>query len=552
MRAGRASLKRGAWADARQAFEVALRHREHPDALEGLALAAWWMDASAVVFDARRRAYQLRRRRHDAAGAARLAVWIAWDYSAFKGETAVTRGWLRLARELLADVDVCREHAWLAAREGVLAIQEDGDPDRARQSASAAIAAARTAKCVDYEALGRAVHGLATVAAGEVAQGMNELDAVSASILAGELEDPIAIGLSCCYLIAACEHVRDTDRAMQWCSRLRQFCTTWGLRPLMAVCRTQYASVCVWQGDWRAADEELTMATRELRASRPPMVGEGQARLGDLRRRQGRWKDAERCFDAAESHPLARLGRIALELDRGEFRRAADLAERHLRHVRADNRTARAAVLEQLVRAHVGLGRLDRARGALAELSRTIRGIDARSLQAALAHARGAVAIAARSDERARQWLEDAADLYAQCGAPFELARVRLDLARVLMRLGRADDARREALAATDTFTALDAAVDLRAARALDQSLAAAAPRGGIPRASHGLSRRELQILALIARGLPNAAIARRLFISGHTVHRHVANILTKLDVPSRAAAVAKAGPWLRTTPLGA
>ena len=58
MRAGRASLKRGAWADARQAFEVALRHREHPDALEGLALAAWWMDASAVVFDARRRAYE--------------------------------------------------------------------------------------------------------------------------------------------------------------------------------------------------------------------------------------------------------------------------------------------------------------------------------------------------------------------------------------------------------------------------------------------------------------------------------------------------------------
>ena len=50
-----------------------------------------------------------------------------------------------------------------------------------------------------------------------------------------------------------------------------------------------------------------------------------------------------------------------------------------------------------------------------------------------------------------------------------------------------------------------------------------------------------MEVLRHVAQGLSNQAIAERLFISEHTVHRHVANILTKLGVPSRAAAVAQA-----------
>jgi pimeloyl-ACP methyl ester carboxylesterase/DNA-binding CsgD family transcriptional regulator len=53
------------------------------------------------------------------------------------------------------------------------------------------------------------------------------------------------------------------------------------------------------------------------------------------------------------------------------------------------------------------------------------------------------------------------------------------------------------------------------------------------------LTRRELDVVRLIAQGLTNEAIADRLALSEHTVHRHVANIYNKLDVSSRAAAVA-------------
>ena len=48
-------------------------------------------------------------------------------------------------------------------------------------------------------------------------------------------------------------------------------------------------------------------------------------------------------------------------------------------------------------------------------------------------------------------------------------------------------------------------------------------------------------MLALLADGLTNRQIADRLVVSEHTIHRHVANILRKLNVPSRSAAAAHA-----------
>jgi pimeloyl-ACP methyl ester carboxylesterase/DNA-binding CsgD family transcriptional regulator len=55
------------------------------------------------------------------------------------------------------------------------------------------------------------------------------------------------------------------------------------------------------------------------------------------------------------------------------------------------------------------------------------------------------------------------------------------------------------------------------------------------------LSKREREVLGLVAQGLSDAQVADRLVISPHTVHRHVANILSKLQVPTRAAAAADA-----------
>ena len=68
-----------------------------------------------------------------------------------------------------------------------------------------------------------------------------------------------------------------------------------------------------------------------------------------------------------------------------------------------------------------------------------------------------------------------------------------------------------------------------------------AADTSSRPHNDSGLTLRELEVLRLVADGLTNQAIADKLFVSDHTVHRHLANILNKLSVSSRAAAVAQA-----------
>ena len=107
------------------------------------------------------------------------------------------------------------------------------------------------------------------------------------------------------------------------------------------------------------------------------------------------------------------------------------------------------------------------------------------------------------------------------------------------------------------TYFAVPALADryLRALRAAAGELAAAAPmptgiamppypaaeKPDLPASLDALTGREREVLCLVAQGLSNAGIADKLALSEHTVKRHVANILTKLDLPTRAAATALA-----------
>ncbi|HKF45631.1 MAG TPA: LuxR C-terminal-related transcriptional regulator [Thermoanaerobaculia bacterium] len=540
LEAGHEALARGAWEFARKAFERALAQEESPEALEGLGLASWWLDRGETVFEARERAYALYRERGDRVSAARVAVWLGWDYAAFRGESAVASGWLGRARRLLEGLPDGPEHAWLALREGVFALLEESDPERALERANEAIRVGAAISSPDHEMVGRALAGFAKVTAGNVAEGMRDLDEVNAAVVAGELSNFALIGLASCYLIAACERIRDYDRALQWCSRLKELCRKWGLRPLFAVCRTQYASVCMWNGTWDEADRELTLATEELAASRPAMTAEGLVRLADLRRRQGRLEEAEEMFARSEPHPQASLGRAELALARGEAAAATDLADRYLRRLPSHNRVERAEGLELAVRSRLAVGKREEARAAFDELSAIASAVGTLALLASERLAAGFLASEEGDLESARRDFEDAVDRFQQGGAPYETARARVELARALARLGRAEDARREAERAIELLRGMGAEGEIRRARDVLSEAGAAAAGERSPGAK--LTSREIEVLALVAKGLSNADIGERLFVSEHTVHRHVANILAKLNVPSRAAAVAEAG----------
>jgi DNA-binding NarL/FixJ family response regulator len=97
--------------------------------------------------------------------------------------------------------------------------------------------------------------------------------------------------------------------------------------------------------------------------------------------------------------------------------------------------------------------------------------------------------------------------------------------------LGDEEGAQLEFDAARSVLSELGAAPDLARLERIATPAKAAAVGG--------LTRRECEVVRLIARGLSNRAIANELFLSERTVARHVGNILAKLTLPNRAAVTA-------------
>lgn len=540
--AGWDALGEGDWQGARACFEQALAAAETPEAFEGLSWAAYCLDDEQLTFDSRERAYRLFRQRGDASSAARVAAWLATDSLDFRGEPAVANGWLERARRLLEGVGSGSGQGWLALHEAAIVLDED--PEAARRLAAHSVEVGRALGVPELEMVGLGVEGAALVSEGDLEGGMRRLDEATAAALAGETQNLVCVGWACCYLIGACEQVRDYDRAGQWCVRVGEFCERHGISSLLNVCRAKYAAVLTWQGRWAEAEDELTSATAGLAASRSAMVGEALLRLAELRRRQGRPDEAEELYARCEGYAGALLGHAALAFDRGQAEEAAELADRYLRRFPESARMQRCAGLEIAVRAHARLGDHGRAVEALGQLQELAARVGTRPLQAAALAAQGTVAAAHGDPDTARVAFEDALDHFTVSGAPFEISLVRLELAATLAALGRDKAARREAEMALAAFKELGASRETARAESMLRRLHGMPPPlpdGPLQGPLTELTRRQLEVLALVTEGLTNRQIAERLVISEHTVHRHVNAILRELGAPSRAAAASLA-----------
>ena len=191
----------------------------------------------------------------------------------------------------------------------------------------------------------------------------------------------------------------------------------------------------------------------------------------------------------------------------------------------------RARLLPAQVEIALAMGETEEADRACRELERTAAAIGRGVPEAIAAQARGAILLAEGDAAAALVSLRRALEVWQAIAAPYETARVRVLIGLACGALADADGAELELAAARAAFDDLGAEPDV----ARVDAIAAGRHRGG----SHGLTRRELQVLRLVSAGKTNRAIAAELFLSERTIERHLSNIFTKLDLPTRSAATA-------------
>jgi DNA-binding CsgD family transcriptional regulator len=189
---------------------------------------------------------------------------------------------------------------------------------------------------------------------------------------------------------------------------------------------------------------------------------------------------------------------------------------------------ALAAAVEVLLAA----GDAGGARTCADELARIAAALEAPLLQAMAEHAGGSVLLAEGRLDDALARLRLAADGWRSLDAPYGAARTGVLIGLACQGLGDEAGGEEEFAAAAAAFSELGAVGDLAALERLR-------PRPEARASEPRLTEREREVLALLATGTTNRAIAEQLALSERTVARHLSNIFPKIGVSTRAAATA-------------
>ncbi len=501
---------------------------------ELLALAAFLTGHEPESDAARERAHHDHVAAGDADGAARVAFWLALALT-LRGEETRGAGWFARVERVLDDGgrpdSVWRGYLLVAQ---AMQLLFTGDLAGAIARHERALAVAERYGDADLMTLARHGHGQALVAAGDEGAGLAELDEVMVAVTTGDVS-PQVVGLVYCAVIETCRDRFDLRRGREWTDALSRWCAAQpDLVPYRGQCLVHRAEILQLHGSWPDATAEAQRAWERLR--RPPgQLAEGMAvyQRGEMHRLRGEAARAETCYREASQHGHdPQPGLALLRLAQGQVDAAAASIRRALDE--APEFRGRTRLLPAYVEVSVAAGDAAGARLAADELTEAAARRDSPQLTAAALQARGAVLLTEGDPREALLTLRRAWSVWQDIGAPYDAARTRVLAGLACRAVGDDDTAEMELAAARWVFEQLGAAPDLSRVAALSR-------RGRPAAAPGGLTLREVQVIRLVATGATNRAIAAELFLSEKTVARHIANVFTKLDLSSRAAATAYA-----------
>lgn len=530
----RAAATPGRWVDAFDELSEADERSSLGAAdLCELAIVAFLIGRDAVALDAFQRAHQSSRDAGEAGQATRCAFWLGYVLM-LSGRIAEAMGWWTRGQRLLDEDGQPRvEQGYLLIPPSLRKLNGD-DARGAYEGFGEAMAIADRFGDTDLLAWSRLGRGKALMKLGEVRRGISLLDEAMVAVTVGEVS-PIVTGRIYCAVIVACREFFDLRRAQEWTAAFSRWCATQqGLKPYRGQCLVHRSEIMQLHGEWSEAIDEIRQACAHL--SDPPgdpVLGMAQYQMGELLRLRGEYARAEDAYRrAGECGHVVQPGLALLRLAQGRVEDAVAAIRRVVAESGSD-RTERARMLAAFITIMLAVGDIGAARTATDELERLAAEFDAEYLRALAASARGAVALARGDAPGACVSFRVAWQAWRELDAPYEVAEVRLLMTRACRELGDHDTAEMELSAARRTFE------NLRAAPALQAVAELSGTEPGTP--DGGLTRRELDVVRLVAGGATNRDVAQALSISEKTVARHLSNMFVKLGVTSRAGVTAYA-----------
>jgi ATP/maltotriose-dependent transcriptional regulator MalT len=521
----RSAYAERSWLEAYEAFAVADGAEPlAPEDLELRATTARMLTRDEEAVEILERAHHAYVEKGDATRAAYCAGWIGMSL-AYHGAVGPAAGWFARSHRLLADVPGETAVHGYALLPVMFRHEAAGELDAAAAVAGTAAEIGR--RHGDAELMALAIHaqGHMLVLAGRVTEGLPLLDEAMVIVTTAELS-PFVVGLVYCGVILACQAGFEVGRAREWTLELTRWVAR--QRDLVAFtgrCLVHRAEILQLGGSWSEALEEARLAAERLVETQNSAAGLALYRQGELLRLRGEFGAADAAYrEASRNGWEPQPGLAQLRLAQGK-RGAAQAAIRRA-CAEVTEPIKRAALLPAQIEIALAGGEVEEARAACRELRVLATQYESAMLEAIVAYAEGAVAIAEGDAPSALASLRQAQRLWLELDAPYEVARARELIARACSSLGDEEATALELEAARELYERLGAAPDL--------ARVSTGPGG-----SYGLSERELEVLRLVASGKSNREIASALVISEHTVARHLQNIYAKLRVPSRAAATA-------------
>jgi DNA-binding NarL/FixJ family response regulator len=497
-----------------------------PQDTMALGTAAFLSGDTDAAIRAWQHGYQDRVGAGDPRGAARFASLIG-TVLGVRGEWAVAAGWAARGQRVLdSEPEDVVERGYLWAHE-VFAHLGRGDLARAEETARRVVEIARRFGDADLMTQGLMSLGRIAIGTGRVPEGLALLDEAMVGISTGEVS-PIFAGMIYCSLIEACQEISDFFRMSTWTRALTHWCEAQpGLVPFTGQCSLHRGQILRLHGAFGDALAEFSQAQHKAETGFR-QTGAAAAALkerGDLLRIRGRLDDAEAAYrHSAELGFEPQPGLALCWLARGRSAAALSAIRRLL--AEAHGPVQRCRLLPAAVEVLLAAGDHDEARRCAQELTEIGSAFGVAAIQAAAAYGTATVRFGAGELSEALDAARTACQVWSGIEAPYEAARARVVLARILRALGDEDSASAELSNARRALVELGAAADVRDIDRLQDR-----------RLPGGLSRRELEVLRLVAEGRSNHDIARVLVLSHKTVARHLSNIFVKLDVTSRTAA---------------